>query len=292
VYKSFDKKFADKCLTAAKKAWDAAVKFPKLYAPGADTTDGGGPYDDNYVDDEFYWAAAELYTTTAETQYWDALIKNPHHGRLQGAEGTESLMDWKTTDALGAITLAVADSKIGKKDREAQRARIVEVADKYLAASSKEGYGLPFAPKGGDYPWGSNSFILNNMVTLGLAHDFTKDVKYLNGVVAGMDALLGRNAMGRSYVTGYGERPLEHPHHRFWASQVSNRFPSAPPGIVSGGPNSGLQDPYVQAAGLKGCKPQKCFVDHIEAWSVNEITINWNAPLAWAAAYLDEKAAK
>jgi endoglucanase len=48
----------------------------------------------------------------------------------------------------------------------------------------------------------------------------------------------------------------------------------------------------VQGAGLKGCKPQKCFVDHIEAWSANEITINWNAPLAWAAAYLDEHAAK
>jgi endoglucanase len=31
-------------------------------------------------------------------------------------------------------------------------------------------------------------------------------------------------------------------------------------------------------------------VDHIEAYSVNEITINWNAPLAWVAAWLDEKA--
>ena len=47
----------------------------------------------------------------------------------------------------------------------------------------------------------------------------------------------------------------------------------------------------MQAAGLKGCAPQKCFVDNIEAWSVNEIAINWNAPLAWVAAYLDEKSA-
>ena len=62
--------------------------------------------------------------------------------------------------------------------------------------------------------------------------------------------------------------------------------------MVSGGPNSGLEDPYVQAAGLKGCAPQKCFVDHSEAWSANEITINWNAPLAWVAAFLDERASK
>ena len=95
--------------------------------------------------------------------------------------------------------------------------------------------------------------------------------------------------MDQTYVTGYGERPLEYPHHRFWAFQANFKFPKAPPGMVSGGPNSGLEDPYVQAKGLKGCAPEKCFVDNIEAWSANEITINWNAPLAWVAAFLDEK---
>jgi endoglucanase len=61
---------------------------------------------------------------------------------------------------------------------------------------------------------------------------------------------------------------------------------------LSGGPNSALQDPYAKAAGLAGCKPQKCFIDNIESWSTNEITINWNAPLFWVSAWLDEVAAK
>ena len=129
------------------------------------------------------------------------------------------------------------------------------------------------------------------MIIMALAHDFTREQKYLDGVGEGMSYLLGRNPMDQSYVTGYGERPLEHPHHRFWAHQANAVFPGPPPGAVSGGPNSGLQDPYVQAAGLAGCAPQKCFVDNIEAWSANEIAINWNAPLAWAAAFLDEKSA-
>jgi endoglucanase len=30
-------------------------------------------------------------------------------------------------------------------------------------------------------------------------------------------------------------------------------------------------------------------MDHIESWSTNEITVNWNAPLAWITAFLDEK---
>ena len=46
----------------------------------------------------------------------------------------------------------------------------------------------------------------------------------------------------------------------------------------------------MQAAGLAGCAPEKCYADNIEAWSANEEAINWNAPLAWVAAFLDEKA--
>jgi endoglucanase len=60
--------------------------------------------------------------------------------------------------------------------------------------------------------------------------------------------------------------------------------------VLSGGPNSGIEDPTAKAAGLRGCPPQKCYVDHIEAWSVNEVAINWNAPLVWVAAFLDETA--
>jgi len=105
------------------------------------------------------------------------------------------------------------------------------------------------------------------------------------------DYLLGRNPLDQSYVSGYGVRPLRNPHHRFWARQYNFRFPPPPPGLLAGGPNSGLEDPIAKAAGLRGCAPQKCYVDHIEAWSLNEVAINWNAPLVWVAAFLDERAA-
>lgn len=291
IWKGVDAKFSKQCLTAAEKAWAAAEKNPELYAP-ADSADGGGPYDDKYLKDDFYWAAAELYITTGKKAYKDALEASSHNKKLKDDLETESIMNWADTAALGAISLAVVPSGLGKSERDAQRARLVAIADSYLANIAASGYRTPLKPKGEGYPWGSNSFVINNMMILALAHDFTGEDKYLDGVVEGMDYLLGRNAMGKSYVTGYGERPLENPHHRFWAKQVNDKYPSAPPGIVSGGPNSGLQDPYVKAAGLKGCKPAKCFVDHIEAWSTNEITINWNAPFAWVADFLAEKGNK
>jgi endoglucanase len=161
-----------------------------------------------------------------------------------------------------------------------------------MGCIDKTAYRVPFESAGGRYPWGSNSFIVNNGVIFGLAYDFTKKEAFLKAAVDSLDYLLGRNPMAKSYITGYGARPLQNPHHRFWAHQESSQFPPPPPGILSGGPNSGIEDPYAQAAGLGGCAPQKCFVDHIQSWSTNEIAINWNAPLVWLAGFVDEKAAK
>jgi endoglucanase len=295
IWKQEDKKFSAKCLAAAEKAYDAAKKHPDKYADPKDGNNGGGPYEDNYVQDEFYWAAAELFITTGDEKYQKDFEANPHNREFRHKDATHTLMTWQEIDAPGVISLAVVPNKLSDAERDVQRKRLVDVADRYLAHQEKEGYRPPFDPGTNEgkpwYPWGSNSVIATNAMVLALAYDFTKKAEYRDAVAAGMDYILGTNPMGQSYVTGYGEKPLVNPHHRFWAHQVRADFPLAPPGILSGGPNSSLQDPYVQAAGLKkkGCAPQKCFLDNIEAWSVNEITINWNSPLAWVTSFLDEQ---
>jgi endoglucanase len=196
-------------------------------------------------------------------------------------------MAWDHVAALGTITLAVVPSALDKAAVAEQRKMIVSAADTYLRFMEKRAYRVPLESDS-KYPWGSNSFILDDMVIMGLAYDFTHDKKYVRGVVESMDYLLGHNPKAQSYVSGYGARPLHNPHHRFWAHQKDPSLPSVPPGVVSGGPNSGIEDPYAKQVGLGGCAPQVCYVDHIESWSTNEIAINWNAPLAWAAAFLDD----
>jgi len=292
IWKAIDAKFSARCLTAAEKAWQAAKANPNVLAPASDSQ-GGGPYDDKDVSDDFYWAAAELFTTTGKGEYKDFVLKSPSHAKIvtHTGEGANS-MNWANTAALGKITLAVVPNQLGGDQVKLLRGQIQSAGDAYVKLIDENGYRVPMKGDAeGKYPWGSNSFVLNNLLVLGLSHDFGKDPKYLNAMQAGMSYLLGRNPLGQSYVTGYGERPLENPHHRFWSKQANSKYPEAPPGVISGGPNSSIQDPYAKAAGLKGCAPQKCFVDHIEAWSVNEITINWNAPFAWVTGYLDEKAA-
>jgi endoglucanase len=291
LYKAVDAPFAARCLAAAERAWKAAQEHPAMFAPASDKQ-GGGPYDDSQVTDDFYWAAAELFISTGKPEYLTHLKASQHHARFTMNAGSAlSSMNWARTDTLGKLSLLTVPSSLPAEDRKLLEEGVVKAADEYLEAIAKQGYRVPLqGGSGGRYPWGSNSFVLNNMIVLGTAYDLKRDKRYLDGVVLGMDYLLGRNAVAMSYVTGYGEKALENPHHRFWSHQVNSKYPKAPPGAVSGGPNSGLEDPYVKAAGLAGCAPQKCFVDHIEAWSVNEITINWNAPLVWVTAFLNEAA--
>jgi endoglucanase len=48
-----------------------------------------------------------------------------------------------------------------------------------------------------------------------------------------------------------------------------------------------MADEVAQA--MRGqCAPQACWSDDLRAFSLNEVAINWNAPLVWVAAWLAE----
>jgi endoglucanase len=291
IWRTIDAAFADKCLTAAERAFAAAQAHPDIYAPQGG--EGGGPYDDGNVTDDFFWAAAELYITTKKPEYKDLVTKSEHFKKVTADwddnPGMKTSMTWADTRTLGNVSLAINPNGLPAADIAEIKKNVIAAGDAYLDLVKKGGYHVPFGLPAKGYPWGSTSFVLTNALMMGLAYDFSHDAKYIDGVVQGMDYILGRNAIDQSYVTGYGKRPLENPYHRFWCHQANEKYPKPPPGVLSGGANSELQDPYVQAAGLKGCAPQKCFMDNGEAWSVNEVTINWNAPLVWVSAFLDER---
>jgi endoglucanase len=298
VWRTIDKAFAERCLVAAERAWLAALANPAILVakggPAGGAFPGGGSFDDDKVGDDFYWAASELFITTKKKEYRTYLTKSDQFKRVE-ADWTDdgemfTSMTWADTQTLGSVSLAIVPNGLDAADVAEIRKKIVERGDLYLGLIPKGGYRLPFGVPDRGYPWGSTSFVVNNALMIALAYDFSHDVKYVNGVAMGMDYILGRNALDQSYITGYGDRPLENPYHRFWCYQANHKYPKPPPGIMSGGANSELQDPWVQAAGIQPCAPQKCFYDIQGAWSVNEVDINWNAPLAWITAFLDEQA--
>ncbi|WP_216327616.1 glycoside hydrolase family 9 protein [Deinococcus aestuarii] len=284
VFRGVDDAYARRCLQAARRAWQAAERNPQVYA--YDNFSGGGAYDDTDVRDEFYWAAAELYTTTGEGSYLSALKASPLYLKAT-KHGPENDLAWPEVTAAGTITLALVPSKLPAAAVRTARANIVALANTYVSQVAWTGYGVPFRSE--NYPWGSNSNVLNRGLVLSLASHFTGNVRYRDAALEGMNYVLGRNPLDKSYVSGYGARPLVNPHHRFWAHSRDPRFPAPPPGALAGGPNSSPADPTGNL--LKGrCAPQTCYLDDIGTSSLNEVAINWNAPLAWVTTYLDATA--
>ncbi|ATY32111.1 glycoside hydrolase family 9 protein [Sphingomonas psychrotolerans] len=277
LWRGADDAFAARCLVAAERAWQAAKRNPQVYATNSFT--GSGGYADGDVSDEFYWAAAELLATTGAAEFRDAVTGSPHFRAELREPG------WPSTATLGSITLATTRNALPKTEIDRLREAIVAAADRFLADEKGNGYGIPYVASG--YPWGSNSSLLNRAMLLGLAYDLTGAAKYRAAVVAAMDYVLGRNPLGQSYVSGYGTRPLRNPHHRFWAHSLDPRLPGPPPGVLSGGPNSTSMSDDVAKTMRGKCAPQRCWVDDVHAYSMNEVAINWNAPLFWVAAWLD-----
>jgi endoglucanase len=282
LWAQHDPAFAARTLAAAEKAYAAAKAHPDMLADPADGQ-GGGTYSDSTVTDEFYWAAAELFATTG--RYRTDVTSHPLYG---GESFSDRGFDWAATGALGDITLALVRTSLPAADVSAIRTALVATADTHLSNMAQAGHPAPYRTEDGRYEWGSNGLIANNGVVLALAYDFTRQAKYRDGAFTTMDYLLGRNPVNYSYVSGYGDQPVRNVHHRFWANQLDPSLPIAPPGSLSGGPNSWLQDP-VAARLLTGCPPQRCFVDHVEAYSVNEVTVNWNSALAWLANWTAEQ---
>lgn len=240
-------------------------------------------------------------------------------------DGTCSLFTWGTLDSVGSISLYVNSAEMLEKGLLTQdevntlEDQVVNAADYFLDVQSESAYSTPYrgmtydadvwsydynGSNGGTgsmtteeleggYEWGSNSMVINNTIAMALAYDETQDVKYIDGVTTAFDYLMGRNSIEQSYVTGYGEHSTKYPHHRWWSGQLdSGEFPYAPYGVLSGGPNSNMEDPMVQGQGYKlgALAPMACYLDNVEAWSVNECTINWNSPLCWVVSFIDDEA--
>ncbi|MCB5168541.1 glycoside hydrolase family 9 protein [Streptomyces bambusae] len=280
VYAPYDSAFAARCLDAARRAWTAARANPNVLAPASDNT-GGGAYEDADVSDEFYWAAAELLATTGESAYREAVTSSPHHTKPVDA------FWWGGTATPGRITLATVPGVSLPADETARlRGLLTAAADAHLATMAGQGYAVPLPVTG--YVWGSNSSVANNAIVLAVAYELTGQQRYRTGALESLDYLLGRNALGLSYVTGYGDRYSENQHHRFWAHQNDPSLPHPPAGSFAGGPNAGLEDPVAREK-LAGCAPAACYVDDIGSYSTNEVAINWNASLAWLAAFAAER---
>jgi endoglucanase len=110
--------------------------------------------------------------------------------------------------------------------------------------------------------------------------------RYADAVASGMDYLLGRNALGQSYITGYGTDFTCHQRTRQFGRDLDQALPPPPPGALAGGANSQPAPDFPYDPRLLGLPPQCCYLDEPTSEVTNDICVRWNAPLVWVAAYL------
>ena len=285
IYSKFKKVFpglSDSCMKSAVKAWDWAVKNPKVaydqnkmnkeFTPVINT----GGYGDSNFTDEFIWAAAELYISTKKSSYYTSASMFP--------DTLMPLPSWGNVRLLGYYTLARFEKKLkdgAKKDFPTLRERLIKTADRMVYGVSDRSYQTVMGKSARDFEWGSNSVAANQGILLIQAYRLTKDRKYIQYALGNLDYIMGRNATGYSFVTGNGHKTPMFPHHR---QSEADGIADPVPGLLAGGPNPGQQD---------GCKtypskiPDESYTDSMCSYASNEIAINWNAPAAYLAGALE-----
>ncbi len=277
IYDDFEAELpglADSMLTAASAAWNWARMNPEErynqnemnaeFDPDIST----GEYGDGSFFDEFRWAATELFITTKQDSFM--VMHHPF------AEGALRAPGWPNVGSMAFISLAHHRGDVAETiDTSEVKDRLISLANHYYNLKRESAYDMVMG-RSGDFYWGSNSLAGNQAMMLLQAYRVSGEERYLEAALSNLDYLLGRNATGYSFVTGYGGKTPMNPHHR---PSQSDGVHEPVPGLLVGGPNSGRQDGCSYPSTL----PARSYVDDWCSYASNEITINWNAPLAYVA---------
>ncbi|MFD0861552.1 glycoside hydrolase family 9 protein [Sungkyunkwania multivorans] len=257
--------YSAQLLAASVNAYNWALANPTIYyQQPADVFTG--EYGDNNVTDEFQWAAVELFITTGDQTYGNAInISAIGNG----------VPFWGYTAPLALISIAAHESDLaGAIDVNAANAKLLETVDQLK--TKVNGSPMRVAMGSGDFSWGSNGQASNQLMLLLMGYQMTGDESLLSAAFTASDYLLGRNATGYCFVSGFGDTPMLNPHHRI---SEADAVAAPVPGMVAGGPHSGQQD---GCTGYASNAPARSYVDTWCSYSTNEVTINWNAPLLYA----------
>ncbi len=286
IYKDYDRAYADTLMEKSLKAYNWLLDNPEplLFknAEGSNTGEYGEAED---ISNRF-WAACSLYEATGEEKYYqdaerlsESLISFDKEAKIKGYQGDVfTCLGWAEVAGLGSFSLILNNGSddLTKNVKE----RFVSEAKRLCANAKKNGFNLCMERK--DFIWGSNMELLKYLMVLTVANVISEDKEFKDTITSGIDYLLGCNSMDVSFVTGNGEKAYKNPHLR---PTVVDGIEEPWPGLVSGGPNIGLQDERAQTL-PKDLPAMKCYLDHEDCYSLNEITIYWNSPLVFVMAGL------
>lgn len=271
--------FSAKAAEAAERAYLWALVHPDAFYRQADMNKqfqpavNTGEYGDGNATDERFWAATELYKLTGKTVYkQDALRLMPSDFLVPS---------WGNVSGLGMLSwLSAGDAVQADKVRQALQA----CCDAYVKDTDQSCFQAPYGNHAHDFGWGHLSERCCGMgIALLFSDQYVAKGKYRRYALENIDCLLGRNALGYCYVTGFGQKSPMHPHHR---PSAADGIDAPFPGMLVGGPNPGQQDKGSNLV-YPSSLPDESYVDHADSYASNEIAINWNAALVGLLCWVD-----
>ena len=283
VYAPYDPEFCAQAKEAAELAYAWALEHPDIYydQPALNeqfqpeiTT---GAYDDFDVLDEFYWATTELYLLTKD----ENLKSSISNFQSQITQFTPSV--WGNVAELAMIDLLMHSESSDYSDySETIKNHLSSYLDE---AETVSVHRSPYGNREEDFFWGCNS---EGCCWRGIeclyAYRWTGEDKYRINAERCLNNILGQNATGYCYVTGFGTKPTSHPHHRLSYSHPKGTHP----GFLAGGPNRMRQDTETDGVKYpKNVSADESYLDEQPSYASNEVTINWNVTLFALTAGID-----
>ena len=283
VYAPYDPAFCTEAKDAALRAYAWAMEHPEVYydqpkmneqfKPAITT----GAYDDTDVRDEFYWAATELYLLTHDNVYKKKALNTCPE------EYTPAV--WGDVAELASLEWMMHRDEQFDFALECQDALFSHLLPYIEEGETVSVYRSPYGNRENDFFWGCNSEgCCWRGVECLYAYRLTGDEKYRINAERCLNYVLGQNATGYCYVTGFGTNPTSHPHHRLSFSHPKGTLP----GFLAGGPNPAKQDYYSDGVKYpKDVPADESYLDYQPSYASNEVTINWNVTLFALTAGID-----
>ncbi len=234
------------------------VADPNTGASGPLLFNGGGPYNDGNVTDDFYACNVERYLTLLAARNAGESVSDAALNTARSKVITNGWFgifpehfDWKDVAGAANISLLTGGNDLSVEQVATLETNLVERAKLKLDLLEPYSQGTlggfftwnprlpttlanitdnsdPANPKPGYWYWGSNSFVVNDAQLLAVASRYVKGSSELSKDMAqaslhAMDYILGENAINLSFVTGYGEYAEEDTHDRHaWTASGRN----------------------------------------------------------------------
>jgi len=292
IYKDIPgyKEWAENALKEAEKAYAWAEKNPavfyrqhemnKKFEPAVNT----GAYDDMDASDEFLWAKTELAIAKQDQNAMMSIFQDISTNQSMPIPVWGQVRSFSLYGFVGSLNMLGVLPMMRQNGGTMIAAALDKYFGKYLSETATSCYNAPYGNQATDFCWGGNAEICcGRGIQMLYAYKLTDNKKYLDAAAQIANYLLGQNATGYCYVTGFGNFSPKHPHQRL---SSADGIDEPLPGFLVGGPNPAQQDKAGTGAYPSNIADES-YYDHEASYASNEIAINWNASLVAFIGWLD-----